>query len=119
MGVFHRFSRADSNGWYGWKADIGADRYLTRVQTCDLQPMLPIRQPRATIVSLSLTVPVPLKTRLTSGTNTLPFHTFGLTSRNSRNSSVPTRLGVPPRAESAFAFALAQTTVPHRVLPHG
>ena len=91
----------------------------TRVQVCDLHPIPAIKQPRATTVFESLMVPVPVKTLFRSGTKTFPFQTFGLTSRNSRNSSVPTRLGVPPRAESAFAFAFAQTTVPHRVLPQG
>src|SRR6185503_10177225 len=74
-------------------------------------------QPRATIVFASLTVPVPVKTRLRSGTKTFPFQTRGLTSWKSRNSCVPTRLGVPPRAESALALSFAQTTVPQRLVP--
>ena len=53
-----------------------------------------------------------------SGTKTFPFQTLGLTSLNSRKSSVPTRLRVPPRAESALALSFAHTTVPQRVLPH-
>ena len=105
--------RCRTGHWHSLEA------YLTRVQVCDLQPILPIRQPRATTVFWSFTVPVPVKTLLRSGTNTFPFQTLGLTSRNSRKSSVPTRLGVPPRAESALALSLAQTTVPHRLLPHG
>src|SRR4030095_958048 len=64
-------------------------------------------------------VAVPVKTLLRSGTKTFPFQTFGLTSRKSLNSSVPTKFGVPPRAESALALAFAQTTVPHRLFPHG
>src|SRR6476659_4304489 len=54
-----------------------------------------------------------------SGTKTFPFQTLGLTSLNSRKSSVPTRLRAPPRAESALALSFAHTTVPQRLLPHG
>src|SRR3546814_19555459 len=54
-----------------------------------------------------------------SGTNTRPRHTSGRLRSKSRNRVTPTSCGDPPRAASAFALSLAQTTLPHIRSPHG
>ena len=91
--------------------------HFTRVHVCDLQPMPPIKHPRATT---RLCCPYDgggsRRSLSMSGTKTLPFTQVRTYSRNSLESSVPTRF-VPPW-RSFLPFSFAQMTVPHRVLPH-